>query len=58
MALLLHFSPRAPSADRTIPTFAGAAEIIILPCIRRERMEEMPAPYTGCTHALPAQRQA
>ncbi|WP_156386324.1 hypothetical protein [Aureimonas sp. Leaf454] len=57
MATLLRFPAPVPTAGRATTTAAGPAEIIILPCIRRERMGEVPV-YSGLADARCTQRQA
>lgn len=58
MALLLSLPARKPTANRTAQAATGTAEIIILPCIRRERIEIEPATFMVHAAALASQRKA
>lgn len=58
MALLLSLPARAPTAVRTAPVPTGTADIIILPCIRHERIELGQKDFPLRTGDLPTQRQA
>ncbi|WP_156382247.1 MULTISPECIES: hypothetical protein [unclassified Aureimonas] len=58
MALLLSLPARTPSANRTARAATGPAEIVILPCIRRERIDIEPADFATRAVELPTQRQA
>lgn len=58
MALLLSLPARKPTIHRTAQAAAVSAEIIILPCIRRERIDVEPAGFRPLTAAQASQRKA
>ena len=58
MATLLSFTARGLTIGRVGPPVTGTAEIVILPCIRRERMDGSAAVFAANADDLPTQRQA